>query len=62
MKLGDSAGRKTGGPGLATGKIFHEHALQIVGKRPIVGQFAMKEAKDRDWWCSFPGKVSKKGL
>ena len=62
LKLGDSAGRKTVVRGLAPGKIYDDHALQIVGKRPILGQFAMKEAKDHDWWCSFPGKVSKKGL
>ena len=51
---------KLGVWGLAPGKIFHDHALQIVGKRPILGQFTMKEAKDHDWWCSFPGKVLKR--
>ena len=48
LKLGDSAEMKTGGPGACPGKIFHYHALQIVRKRPILGQFAMKEARDHD--------------
>ena len=35
------------------GKIFHDHALQIVGKRPIFGEFAMKEANiSTDWALS----------
>ena len=59
LKLGDSTGRKTGGPGASPGKIFQDHALQIVGKRPIFGEFAMKEAKDHDWWCPFPQKFKK---
>ena len=39
---------KLGVWGLAPGKIFHDHTLQIVGKRPIFREFAMKEAKDHD--------------
>ena len=42
-----SAGRKAGvgGGGTCPREIFHDHDLQIVGKRPILGEFAMKEAK-----------------
>ena len=36
-------GGKLGVRGLAPGKIFQDHALQIVGKRPIFGEFAMKD-------------------
>ena len=34
--------------GLASEKIFHNHAHQIVGKRPNFGNVAMKEAEDQD--------------
>ena len=44
-KLGKSAGRKAGVGGTCPREIFHDHDLQIVGKRPIFGEFAMKEAK-----------------
>ena len=46
--LGASAGRKTGSQGAYPGKIFHDHTLQIVGKRPIFGEFAIKQAQDHD--------------
>ena len=34
--------------GLAPGKIFHGHALWIVGKRPFLEGVPLTEAKDHD--------------
>ena len=34
--------------GLAPGEICYDHALQIVGKRPILENVLLTEAKDHD--------------
>ena len=53
---------KLGVLGLTPGKIFHDYALQIDGKRQFFGEFALKEAQDYDWWCPFPEKFQKRDL
>ena len=48
LKREASEARKNGSPGAHPGKIFHDHALEIVGKRPIFGKCAIDGSKDHD--------------
>ena len=59
-KLGKSTGRKAGVGGTCPPEIFHEHDPQIVGKRPIFGEFAMKEAKITTGGVLFPENFQKR--
>ena len=40
--------------GLASGKIFHDHALWIIGKRPIFGKCAIDGSKGSQLIRVFP--------
>ena len=53
---------KLGVWGLVPGKIFQDHALQIVGKRSIFWRICLERSKRSRLVVSFPTKVSKKGL